>query len=222
MKDLIVVIEDEADILELIEYTLRKEGYDVEGFLDATRIESMLDTENVCLLIVDRNLPGVDGLDVVKKLRQSFYQTPVIFLTAKTEDSHKIEGLEAGADDYITKPFNLAEFVLRVKAVLKRTGGERDNVKYRDITILLDSKQCFVGTKEITLTKLEITLLHELIKNKNNALSREDLLASVWNNDEQFMSRTVDVAIKRLKEKIDPDRSKNYISSIRGFGYKIC
>lgn len=222
MKDLIVVIEDEADILELIEYNLRREGYDVEGFLDATKVEEMLDSENVCLLIVDRNLPGMDGLDVVKRLRKSYYQTPVIFLTAKIEDFHKIEGLEAGADDYITKPFNVAELILRVKAVLKRTGGERDSIKYRDITILLDSKQCFIGKEEVALTKLEITLLHELIKNKNTALSREDLLTSVWNNDEQFMSRTVDVAIKRLKEKVDPNRDKNYIASIRGFGYKIC
>jgi len=222
MKELIVVIEDEADLLELMEYTLRKEGYDVEGFLDASRIEGMLDSEDVALLIVDRNLPGIDGVDVVKKLRKNFYQTPVIFVTAKTEDSHKIEGLEAGADDYITKPFNIAEFILRVKAVLKRTGGERESVKYRDITILLDSRQVLIDNKEVLLTKLEINLLHELIKNKNNALSRETLLSSVWEDDEAFQSRTVDVAIKRLKEKIDPDRSKNYIASVRGFGYKIC
>ncbi len=221
MKELIVVIEDEPDILELIEYTLQKEGYDVEGLLTPSRIEDLLDSENVSLLIIDRNLPGVDGVDVVKKLRKNFYQTPVIFLTAKTENSHKIEGLEAGADDYITKPFNITEFVLRVKAVLKRTGGERHSVKYRDITIALDSKQVFIGQNEVSLTRLEINLLHELIKNKNSALSRETLLESVWEEDESFQSRTVDVAIKRLKEKIDPDRTKNYITSVRGFGYKI-
>lgn len=222
MKELIVVVEDEPDILELIEYTLKKEGYDVEGFLSPSRLEDFLEAEDVSLLILDRNLPGIDGVELLKKLRKNFHQTPVIFLTAKTEYFHKIEGLEAGADDYITKPFNLAEFTLRVKAVLKRTGKERQSIKYRDIVILLDSKQVLISGKEITLTKLEINLLYELIKNKNSALSREELIASVWEEEDARQNRTVDVAIKRLKEKIDPDKTKNYIASIRGFGYKIC
>ena len=222
MKEFIVVVEDELDILELIEYSLKKEGYDVEGFLDVSRVEELLSVENVDLIIMDRNLPQTEGVEFIKSLRKKGFQTPVVFLTAKTEDTHKIEGLEAGADDYIVKPFNIKELILRIKAVLRRTSTKKETLQYKDIVMLIDSQQVFVGDKEIFLTKLEFNLLAELIKNKNIVLSRESLLSSVWRDDETYQDRTVDVAVKRLKEKIDPDKTKNYINSVRGVGYKIC
>ena len=222
MKETIIVVEDELDLLELLEYHLSKEGYDVEGFLEPSRVEEMLKSENVDLLIMDRNLPKTEGAQFVKQIRQKGFTVPVIFLTAKTEDIHKVEGFEVGADDYITKPFNIAEFILRVKAVLKRTSSKKDTLQYKDIVISIDSQQVFVGQKEVSLTKLEFNLLCELIKNKNIVLSREALLSSVWKDEEIYQDRTVDVAVKRLKEKIDPDKTKNYISSVRGVGYKLC
>ncbi len=222
MKEFIVVVEDDLDILELIEYSLKKEGYDVEGFLNTSRVEELLRSEHVDLLIMDRNLPQVEGVEFVKNLRKKGFQTPVIFLTAKTEDSHKIEGLEAGADDYIVKPFNINEMLLRIKAVIRRTSNKKETLQHRDIIVMLDSKQVFVNDKEILLTRLEFNLLCELIKNKNIVLSRDTLLSSVWRDEEIYQDRTVDVAIKRLKEKIDPDKSKNYITSVRGVGYKLC
>jgi len=222
MKEFIVVVEDELDILELIEYSLKKEGYDVEGFLDVSRVEELLSTEHVDLIIMDRNLPQTEGVEFIKSLRKKGFQTPVVFLTAKTEDSHKIEGLEAGADDYIVKPFNIKELALRIKAVLRRTSVKKETLQYKDVVMLIDSQQVFVADKEIFLTKLEFNLLSELIKNKNIVLSREALLSSVWRDDETYQDRTVDVAVKRLKEKIDPDKTKNYINSVRGVGYKLC
>jgi len=222
MKEFIVLVEDELDILELVEYSLKKEGYDVEGFLDASRVEELLKTEHVDLLIMDRNLPQVEGVEFVKNLRKKGFQTPVIFLTAKTEDSHKIEGLEAGADDYIIKPFNVSELLLRVKAVIRRTSNKKETLQHKDIIMMLDSQQVFIGDKEVSLTKLEFNLLCELIKNKNIVLSRDTLLSSVWHDEEIYQDRTVDVAVKRLKEKIDPDKTKNYINSVRGVGYKLC
>ncbi len=222
MKEFIVVVEDELDILELIEYSLKKEGYDVEGFLDVSRVEELLSTEHVDLIIMDRNLPQTEGVEFIKSLRKKGFQTPVVFLTAKTEDSHKIEGLEAGADDYIVKPFNIKELTLRIKAVLRRTSIKKETLQYKDVVMLIDSQQVFVADKEIFLTKLEFNLLSELIKNKNIVLSREALLSSVWRDDETYQDRTVDVAVKRLKEKIDPDKTKNYINSVRGVGYKLC
>ena len=222
MKETIIVVEDELDLLELLEYHLTKEGYDVEGFLEPSRVEEMLKSENVDLLIMDRNLPKTEGAQFVKQIRQKGFTVPVIFLTAKTEDVHKVEGFEVGADDYITKPFNIAEFILRVKAVLKRTSSKKDTLQYKDIVISIDSQQVFVGQKEVSLTKLEFNLLCELIKNKNIVLSREALLSSVWKDEEIYQDRTVDVAVKGLKEKIDPDKTKNYISSVRGVGYKLC
>ncbi|MGE4398543.1 MAG: response regulator transcription factor [Campylobacterales bacterium] len=222
MKEFIVIVEDELDILELVEYSLKKDGYDVEGFLEPSRVEGLLGSEHVDLLIMDRNLPHIEGVEFVKGLRKKGFQTPVIFLTAKTDDKHKIEGLEAGADDYIVKPFNISELLLRVKAVIRRTSNKKETLQHKDIVMMLDSQQVFIGDKEISLTKLEFNLLCELIKNKNIVLSRDTLLSSVWKEEEFYQDRTVDVAVKRLKEKIDPDKSKNYITSVRGVGYKLC
>lgn len=222
MKEFIVLVEDELDILELVEYSLKKDGYDVEGFLDTSRVEELLKTEHVDLLIMDRNLPQVEGVEFVKNLRKKGFQTPVIFLTAKTEDKHKIEGLEAGADDYIVKPFNVSELLLRVKALIRRTSNKKETLQHKDIIMMLDSQQVFIGDREVSLTKLEFNLLSELIKNKNIVLSRDTLLSSVWRDEEIYQDRTVDVAVKRLKEKIDPDKTKNYINSVRGVGYKLC
>lgn len=222
MKEFIVLVEDELDILELVEYSLKKDGYDVEGFLDTSRVEELLKTEHVDLLIMDRNLPQVEGVEFVKNLRKKGFQTPVIFLTAKTEDKHKIEGLEAGADDYIVKPFNVSELLLRVKALIRRTSNKKETLQHKDIIMMLDSQQVFIGDKEVSLTKLEFNLLSELIKNKNIVLSRDTLLSSVWRDEEVYQDRTVDVAVKRLKEKIDSDKTKNYINSVRGVGYKLC
>ncbi len=222
MKEFIVVVEDELDLLELLEYNLTKEGYDVEGFLEPSRVEELLSGEHVDLLIMDRNLPHIEGVEFVKNLRKKGFQTPVIFLTAKTEDFHKVEGFEAGADDYIVKPFNVAELLLRIKAVLKRTSVKKDTLQHKDIVMIIDSQQVFVGDNEVSLTKLEFNLLCELIKNKNIVLGRETLLSTVWRDEDIFQDRTVDVAIKRLKEKIDPLKNKNYITSVRGVGYKLC
>lgn len=221
MKELIAIVEDELDLLELLEYHLQKAGYDVEGFLEPSRIEDLVANENVSLLILDRNLPQIEGSKLLRKLRENGFEAPVLFLTAKTSDEQRIEGFEAGCDDYVTKPFNINELMLRVKALLKRTGQFKSQVKYRDITIVPESQQVFVEDSEIILTKLEYSLLLELIQKRNIVLSREALLSTVWKMQDSFQDRTVDVAVKRLKEKIDPERSKNYIQSIRGVGYKF-
>lgn len=222
-KGLIVVIDDEEDILELLEYNLQKQGYDVVGFLNTDNVEQLLDEEDVDLMLVDRNLPGVEGSDFVKRMREKGCQVPVIFLTAKTDSQDKLEGFEKGADDYITKPFNMNELVMRIKAVLKRTNPvSQDVIQYRDITINQLSKEVSIEDDKVSLTRLELRLLLELIKNKNIVLSRDYLLEKVWQDESAFQEKTVNVAIKRLKEKIDPDKSKEYIKTVRGEGYTVC
>ncbi len=135
----------------------------------------------------------------------------------------KLEGFDSGADDYLTKPFVMEELVYRVKAILKRTKqDEVDILQFRDIIIKQKSKEVIIDDKKIDLTKLEFNLLTEFIKNKNIVLTREYLLENVWGGDSIYQDRTVNVAIKRLKEKIDGSRNKNYIKSIRGEGYTIC
>lgn len=221
MKHLVVVIEDEEDMLDLLEYHLDKEGYDVLGFTSTENVKQLLDEENVHLLIVDRNLPNVEGSDFVKNLRNEGYHTPVIFLTAKNSEDDKIDGFEKGGDDYITKPFNMKEVLLRVKSIIKRTSAATDEelLKFRDITLDFNQKQAFIDNESQDLTKLEFELLVTLIENKDSVLSRDFLLERVWGNSEDFQEKTVNVAIKRLKEKIDPNKEKEYIKTIRGVGY---
>ena len=132
----IIIIEDEEDILELLEYSLSKEGYDVTGFLSTENVEAFLEQENPSLMIVDRNLPGMEGSEFVAKMREIGYDIPVIFLTAKDKEKEKEEGFVRGGDDYMTKPFSIKELLLRVNAILKRSGKQAsDKIKYKDIVL---------------------------------------------------------------------------------------
>lgn len=221
MESLIVVIDDEEDMLDLLEYNLTKAGYEVLGFLNTSKIEQLLNEENVDLLIVDRNLPGIEGSEFIKNLRLRGYNNSVIFLSAKTSMDEQLEGFEAGGDDYITKPFEINNLLARIKAVLKRTKKKADIYKFKDIFINLTNAKVLIGNKSVELTKLETNLLVEFIKNKNILLTRDYLLSTIW-NDENSSEKTVNIAIKRLREKIDPTREKKYIKSIRGEGYMLC
>ena len=221
MESLIVVIDDEEDMLDLLEYNLTKAGYEVLGFLNTSKIEQLLNEENVDLLIVDRNLPGIEGSEFIKNLRLKGYNNSVIFLSAKTSMNEQLEGFEAGGDDYITKPFEMDNLLARIKAVLKRTKKKADIYKFKDIFINLTNAEVLIGNTNIELTKLETNLLVEFIKNKNILLTRDYLLSAIW-NDENSSEKTVNIAIKRLREKIDPTKEKKYIKSIRGEGCMLC
>jgi DNA-binding response OmpR family regulator len=216
---LIAVIEDEVDLLELLEYHLKKEGYDVEGFTSTKNVRKFLEEEQADLLIVDRNLPGKEGSEFVQELRNDGIEVPVIFLSAKGSEEDIRSGFLRGGDDYIAKPFNMSELLLRVRAILRRTKKEVAHLKHRDIFIDLDKREVKIEKKRVELTKLEFELLRLFVKNAGVVLSREQILQEVWEDPAQ--ERSVNVAIKRLKEKIDPKRSKNYIESIRGVGYKL-
>ena len=220
----IVVVEDEEDLLELIEYNLSKEGYEVIGFLNTKTVGRMLVEEDVDLLIMDRNLPGVEGSEFVQALRKDGFTTPVIYLSAKNLDSEVEEGFLRGGDDYITKPFNMKELILRVKALLRRTTKKIGDgtLVHRDLVLDKSSRTLTVDGKNIDVTKLEFNLLSEFILNKNSVLDRDYLLENVWDEGEEYQYRTVNVAINRLKEKIDPEKTKDYIQSVRGVGYKLC
>jgi len=217
--DTILVVEDEQDILDLIEYTLSKEGYDVICCLDTSNVQDILDEEDVSLILMDRNLPGIEGSMFIKDIRDEGYNQPVIYLTAKDSDEDMIEGFDRGGDDYITKPFNLDVLKARVKALIRRTKKKLDILVYKDIKYTSSNKKFFIEDKEILLTHLEHDLLLEFMKNKDVVLSRDTLLENVWEDYLDVKHKTVNVAIKRLKEKIDPDHSKEYIKSVRGEGY---
>lgn len=220
----IVVIEDEEDILELIEYHLEKEGYSVTGFLSTENVEQFLEEENTSLILVDRNLPGMEGSEFVSYLRNIGYSTPVIFLTAKDKDSELEEGFEVGADDYICKPFSYRELTLRVKALLKRTGAlqKQTRVKYKLLTIDLEKNHLYVDGHAVALTNLEFNLLHTFMKHIDTVLSRDFLRDEVWGlAGENVNDNAVNVAINRLKNKIDPQNEQNYFHPVWGVGYKF-
>ena len=159
----IVVIEDEEDILELIEYHLTKEGYSVTGFLSTDRVEQFLNEESVALMIVDRNLSNTEGSQFVSSLRAKGENVPVIFLTAKDKTSDIEEGFMCGGDDYITKPFSHKELLLRVKAILRRSGvSSNSRVKYRDILLDIAANEVYIDGRCVELTPLEFNLLHTL------------------------------------------------------------
>ncbi|KHG33855.1 MAG: response regulator transcription factor [Epsilonproteobacteria bacterium] len=223
MKQSILIIEDEEDLLELLEYHLQKEGYETLGFLNTKNVEKCLNEEPIDLLIVDRNLPGIEGSEFVESLRKKGFTQAVIFVTAKNSDTNVEEGFLRGGDDYVTKPYNMKELLLRIKAVLARTSPQNNALlSYRDLVLDLNAHTLHVDAKAVELTKLEFDLLRTLIENKSSVLSREFLLEHVWKNDDFFQDKTVNVAINRLKQKIDPTKEKEYIKSIWGVGYSLC
>jgi len=223
MKQTILIIEDEEDLLELLEYHLQKEGYETLGFLSTKNVEKCLQEEPIDLLIVDRNLPGAEGSEFVESLRAKGFSQAVIFVTAKNSDTNIEEGFLRGGDDYVTKPYNMKELLLRIKAILARTAPmSKSTLSYRDLILDLEAHRLHVNTKEVELTKLEFDLLRTMIENKSAVLSREFLLEHVWKSDDFFQDKTVNVAINRLKQKIDPTKEKEYIKSIWGVGYSLC
>jgi len=220
----IVIVEDEEDLLELLEYNLQKEGFETIGFLNTKTVAQILDEEEIDLLIMDRNLPGVEGSEFVNELREDGLELPVIFLSAKDRDEDIEEGFVRGGDDYMTKPFNMKELILRVRSILRRTSKKHNEGKlvFRDLVLDKSAREVFVDGENIEVTKLEFDLLAEFIINKTSVLERDYLLETVWGDNENYQYKTVNVAINRLKEKIDPHKDKDYIQTVRGVGYKLC
>ncbi len=224
MSAKIVIVEDEEDLLELLEYNLAKEGFDIIGFLNTKTVVQILEEEDIDMLIMDRNLPGVEGSEFVAGLRDKGILIPVIFLSAKNSDAEIEEGFLRGADDYMTKPFNMKELILRINALLRRTTKKYNEgqIAYRDLLLNSNTRTLSIEGEKIEITKLEFDLLYELIVNKNSVLDRDYLLDTVWGDAQMYQYRTVNVAINRLKEKIDPLKIKDYIQTVRGIGYKLC
>jgi len=222
MNTTILIVDDEEDILDLMDYTLSSEGYDVITCVDTSNVKDILDEEEISLILMDRNLPGVEGSMFIEKLRSEGYNQPVIYVSAKDMSEDIVEGFERGGDDYITKPFNINELKARVKALIRRTSKTQAVIKCRDITYNSSNKTFSINDIEIKLTSLEHDLLLEFIKNQKILLSRDVLLERVWKDSLNKQSKTVNVAIKRLKENIDPTGEKNYIQAVRGEGYIFC
>lgn len=213
----IAIIEDEEDIRKLIEYALSTQGFEVSTFekgSDFFKTEIIPD-----IILLDIMLPGMNGQEILKKIRDNtkFDNTLVIMLTAKSAEMDVVSCLEAGADDYIKKPFGVMELISRVKAHIRRIGREVEEIEVRDIKIDTKRRTVIKDEEEISLTYKEFELLKYLAENKSIVLSRENIIEKIWGYDYLGETRTVDMHIASLRQKIGED----YIITIRGVGYKM-
>jgi two-component system alkaline phosphatase synthesis response regulator PhoP len=224
LKERILVIDDDASISKLLSDVLTEEGFSVTTASCGEEGIKKVRQSKPNLVILDLRLPDMDGFQICQTLKKdkSVSSIPIIMLTVKSTKSSTVAGLEMGADDYIVKPFNQEELVARVKTVLRRaSGGEKveEISKYGDIRLNLDKHTVFMKGKEIDLTPMEFNLLHILIKKKGHVLNRNFLLETVWGYEYFGTTRTVDVHIGRLREKLGPLGEK--IETVEGVGYKL-
>jgi len=222
----ILVVDDEEHIIELVELYLGKEGYKVVSAQDGAAALERFSLEKPDLLVLDIMLPGKDGLDVLREIRKSS-QVPVIMLTARESEVDKVVGLELGADDYLTKPFSPRELVARVKAVLRRARPPEEEIEavlaHGGLTIDSSRRRVEVeGAGEVELTAKEFDLLYVMAANPGIVLSRDRLMEKVWGYEYVGDTRTVDVYIRHLREKLADDaESPRFIETVRGVGYRF-
>lgn len=223
MGKMIAVVDDEPDILELVSIHLKKASFAVETFQDAERFFKFLNKTRPDLLILDLMLPDSDGMDICRymKKKEQFSSIPIIMLTAKTEETDKILGLEMGADDYVTKPFSPRELVARVKAVLRRRERtEEEIIEIGGLLEILPKKfEIRVEGKKVNLTTTEFRILKILATRVGWVFSREQLLDELWGHDKVVIDRTIDVHIKHLRAKLG--KASKFIKNVRGLGYKL-
>jgi len=220
----ILVVEDEQKIARAIKKGLEQQSFAVDIAFDGQDGFDLASTEEYDLIILDLMLPKMDGLAVCKNLRQEKVQTPILMLTAKSQVDNKVEGLNAGADDYLAKPFAFSELIARAKALSRRPQNTLDTIlKIDDLKINTNTLNVQRAGKSIKLSKTEYSLLEYLVRNKDNVISKDQIINHVWDYDADILPNTVEVYIGYLRNKIDKDfkNKKPLIKTVRGFGYKI-
>jgi len=226
MKEKILIVEDEKDIVKMLDYNLKKEGFRTLSVTDGEDALDLANREHPDLIILDLMLPGMDGLEVCKALKKEgkTASIPIIILTAKSQEADKVIGLELGADDYMTKPFSPRELIARIKAVLRRV-QEKDKLpeaaKIGELAIDFSKITVAVKNKAVELTAKEFELLKTLIKAKGRVLSRDYLLDNIWGFDhaEEIQTRTVDVHIRTLRKKLKSEAKR--IVTVKNYGYRL-
>lgn len=219
----LLIVDDEANILELLYFNLKREGYKIDTAADGENALLLYSKNKYDLIILDRMMPGIDGCDVLKKIRSKNLEIPVILLTAKSEEADKLTGFNLGADDYVTKPFSIMELKARIKALLKRNMREdaSGDPNFALDSIVIDYKNCQVTLfgEKIALTLKEFELLKLLTKNESKVFSRDNILERIWEYEYFGETRTVDVHIRTLRRKVG-DFGK-YIVTVHGVGYSF-
>ena len=223
----VLIVEDDNDLVRLLKYNLEKEGFRVNYATDGAVALAEARRDPPDLVILDLMLPGLDGLEVCRQLRRidRFTRTPLLILSARNEEADRVVGLEVGADDYVTKPFSTREVIARVRALLRRNEPvplQRSKVQRGDLVIDPTAHSVSVEGRPVGLSALEFRLLHYMALNPGRVFSREQLLDSVWGNDRSVTPRSVDVYIRRIREKIEPRPEKPaYVHTVHGVGYRF-
>ena len=225
MNGKIFIIEDEPSIIQLVQHNLEKNGFIVSSSLNGNDGLKELKKFQPDLLLLDWMLPDLSGIEICKNIRKdnSFKNLPVIMLTAKGEEEDKIKGLDSGVDDYLTKPFSFNELMARIKAVLRRSNPNTvsDNLKFDDLMLDRIEKRVFRDSQEIKLGPTEFRLLDFFLTNPKRVYSRDQILESVWPNNVNVESRTIDVHIRRLRQSVNLKNKKELIRTVRSSGYSL-
>lgn len=220
MESKILIVDDDTNICQLISLYLKKEGYSIKTANNGEAAINLLKTEDFDLMLLDIMMPKVDGFEVLRQTRV-FSNIPIIMLTARSETMDKIQGLDAGADDYITKPFEPQELILRVRAILRRTSTNKTNdITCGNLFISLTTYSVKLNNKAVEMTPKEIELLYLLASNPDVVFTREDLFKTLWSNANARESRSIDVHIKRLREKLGENPGWR-LTTVWGIGYKF-
>ncbi len=219
----VLIVEDDKNLSKLTAKRLKEEGYDVVQAYDAEEGLNYANYENFDIIILDLMLPKMSGFYIIESLRNKKIKTPILVLSAKDSVEDKVKGLSLGADDYLTKPFSFPELLARIQALVRRSKDidEISKLKYRDLTMDLLKKEVYRGNKKIDLTAKEYELLKYLMENAEKIVTRNMILANVFDIDFDIESNVVDVQIHRLRDKIDKGFDKKLIHTVRGFGYVL-
>lgn len=226
LKKKILIVDDEPDVTELLDYKLKQEGYETNVINDPLLIMGKARQFQPDLFILDVMMPDLNGIQICRMLKADplMKETPVIFLTARGESEDRIKGFETGADDYVSKPFNTKELILRINALFKRVVQPKNETRknilvHRNVTIDVEKHKLQVNGETVELTATEFKLLSLLMERKGRVQTRENLLINVWNYEADIETRTVDTHIRRLREKLGSEA--DMIETVRGVGYRI-
>ena len=218
----ILVVEDEKDLNSIICSKLVKEGYNVDACYDGQAALDYMEAENYDGAIMDIMIPNKDGITVLREMRKAGIQVPVLFLTAKTETQDIVRGLDAGASDYMTKPFEFSELMARLRVMLRTQTQVNENViTCGSLVVDMNNRQAIRDGKVIDLTVREYAILEYLARNRNVVVTREQIRVNIWNIDDDVNSNVIDVYIRYLRRKIDDNYEEKLIHTIRGVGYKL-
>ena len=218
----VLVVEDEKDLNSIICSKLVKEGYNVDACYDGQAALDYMEAENYDGAIMDIMIPNKDGITVLREMRNAGIQVPVLFLTAKTETQDIVRGLDAGASDYMTKPFEFLELMARLRVMLRTQNPVNENViTCGSLVVDMNNRQAIRDGKVIDLTVREYAILEYLARNRNVVVTREQIRVNIWNIDDDVNSNVIDVYIRYLRRKIDDNYEEKLIHTIRGVGYKL-